>query len=199
MLLVLTLFLLQTPLCSPFLQFESALLLQPLSGSMLRGVLDRHLEGLRSGLECPCVARELLRSVAYSSSAVELVAVRVLLVLTSFIWKLRASGCGVRARAGASGRCSPGRSRVDRPRGTSAGRRHPRPDTLSHCHEMCSTRRWWPHRFYRSSGRDSLETANFEFNQDGLITEAEFDSKVLASSRTGSSPKFEAALRRLHH
>ena len=38
----------------------------------------------RSGLECPCVARELLRSVAYSSSAVELVAVRVLLVLTLF-------------------------------------------------------------------------------------------------------------------
>ena len=64
---------------------------------------------------------------------------------------------------------------------------------------LSSTRRWWPHRFYRSSGCDSLDTPNFEFNQDGLITEAEFDSKVLASSRTGSSPKFEAALRRLHH
>ena len=38
----------------------------------------------RSGLECPCVARELLRSAAYSSSAVELVAVRVLLVLILF-------------------------------------------------------------------------------------------------------------------
>ena len=37
----------------------------------------------RSGLECLRVARELLRSVAYSSSAVELAAVRVLLVLIS--------------------------------------------------------------------------------------------------------------------
>ena len=36
---------------------------------------------MRSGLECPCVARVLLRSVALSSSAVELVAVRLLLVL----------------------------------------------------------------------------------------------------------------------
>ena len=38
----------------------------------------------RSGLECPCVARELLWSVAYSSSAGELVAVRVPLVLILF-------------------------------------------------------------------------------------------------------------------
>ena len=36
---------------------------------------------MRSGLECPCVARVLLRSVALGSSAVELVAVRWLLVL----------------------------------------------------------------------------------------------------------------------
>ena len=34
----------------------------------------------------------------------------------------------------------------------------------------------------RSSGRDSLDTAIFEFDQDGLITEAEFDAKMLASS-----------------
>ena len=84
MLLVLTLFHLQTQSCSTFLQFEIVLLLQPFSGSMLRGVLDRHLEGLRSGLECLRVARELPRSVACSSSAVELVSVRVLLVLTLF-------------------------------------------------------------------------------------------------------------------
>ena len=48
-----------TPLCSTLLQFEIVLLLGPFSGSMFRGVLDRHLEGLKSGLECHRVAREL--------------------------------------------------------------------------------------------------------------------------------------------
>ena len=87
-LLVLTLFHLQTPSCSTFLQFEIVLLLQPFLGSMLRGVLDRHLEGLRSGLECLRVAREFPMSVACSSSAVEPVAVRVLLSRSFHVFHL---------------------------------------------------------------------------------------------------------------
>ena len=39
----------------------------------------------------------------------------------------------------------------------------------------------------RSSGRDSLDTAIFEFDKDSLITKAELDANMLASSLFSSS------------